>query len=297
MLKRLIDPSRKKDPKTETRDAFILWTLLTVFFIGGDIALAHMGKGMSDLVPYLVVTGFFVLIELFVIYRFYKDCVKPKITLENSGDSSMELRVAETKKRKNGKDMYEIVDAYRLGNLLLSVVLVFVVTLLLSAGVIAKINGYDYGPHIPFYWVFIDALIFSLIGVVLTYKFGKISITSEDLKRVIEAHGYDEMRVNNDFMMASYHDMLGGLMAIGVSYFVYFSHDKCYVGEIRNIKAVETFSETKKQSDTDVTRYYVRVYEKDNTSRTFMCFDDTSAELIAREFSALGLSVSEKISN
>jgi len=296
MLKRLIDPSRKKDPKAETRDAFILWTLLTVFFIGGDIALAHMGKGMSDLVPYLVVTGFFVLIELFVIYRFYKDCVKPKITLENSGDSSMELRVAETKKRKNGKDMYEIVDAYRLGNLLLSVVLVFVVTLLLSAAVIAKINGYDYGPHIPFYWVFIDALIFSLIGVVLTRKFG-IFITSEDLKRVIEAHGYDEMRVNNDFMMASYHDMLGGLMAIGISYFVYFSHDKCYVGEIRNIKAVETFSETKKQSDTDVTRYYVRVYEKDNTSRTFMCFDDTSAELIAREFSALGLSVSEKISN
>ena len=69
------------------------------------------------------------------------------------------------------------------------------------------------------------------------------------------------------------------------------------MGEIRNIKAVETFLETKKQSDTDVTRYYVRVYEKDNTSRTFMCFDDTSAELIAREFSALGLSVSEKISN
>ena len=296
MLKRLIDPSGKKDPKTETRDAFILWTLVTVFFIGGDIALAHMGKGMSDLAPYLVVTGFFVLIELFVIYWFFKDCVKPKITLENSGDSSMELRVAETKKRKKGKDMYEIVNAYQLGNLLLSMVLVFVVSLLLSAAVIAKINGYDYGPHIPFYWVFIDALIFSLIGVVLTYKFG-IFITSEDLKRVIEAHGYDEMRVNNDFMMASYHDMLGGLMAIGISYFVYFSHDKCYVGEIRNIKAVETFSETKKQSDTDVTRYYVRVYEKDNTSRTFMCFDDTSAELIAREFSALGLSVSEKISN
>ena len=296
MLKRLIDPSGKKDPQKETRDAFILWTLVTVFFIGGDIALAHMGKGMSDLVPYLVVTGFFVLIELFVIYWFYKDCVKPKITLENSGDSSMELRVAETKKRKKGKDMYEIVNAYQLGNLLLSMVLVFVVSLLLSAAVIAKINGYDYGPHISFYWVFIDALIFSLIGVVLTYKFG-IFITSEDLKRVIEAHGYDEMRVNNDFMMASYHDMLGGLMAIGISYFVYFSHDKCYVGEIRNIKAVETFSETKKQSDTDVTRYYVRVYEKDNTSRTFMCFDDTSAELIAREFSALGLSVSEKISN
>ena len=193
--------------------------------------------------------------------------------------------------------MYEIVDAYQLGNLILAMVLFFIVSILLSAAVVAKINGYNHGPHLPYCWVFIGTLIFSLIGVVVTYKVGKFSITSEDLKRVIAAHGYDEMRVNNDFMMASYHDMLGGLMAIGISYFVYFSHDKCYVGEIRNIKAVETFSETKKQSDTDVTRYYVRVYEKDNTSRTFMCFDDTSAELIAREFSALGISMLDIVSN
>ena len=130
--------------------------------------------------------------------------------------------------------------------------------------------------------------------MVVTYKFWKLSITSEDLKRLIAAHGYDEMRVNNDFMMASYHDMSGGLMAIGLSYFVYFSQNKCYVGEIRNIKAVETYSETKEQNDTDVTRYYVRVYEKDNKSRSFMCFDDISAELIAREFSTLGICVSEK---
>ncbi len=142
--------------------------------------------------------------------------------------------------------MYEIVDAYRLGNLLLTMVLVFVVSFLLSSAVVAKINGYDYGPHLPYYWVFIGALLLSLIGI---------------------------------------------------SYFVYYSPDKCYVGEIRNIKAVETYSETKKQSDTDVTRYYVRVYEKDNKSRTFMCFDDISAELIAREFSALGIGVSDKGSN
>lgn len=291
---RLINSSGKKDPKNEIRDAFILWTILTMLSIGADIALATMGMGLSDLVPYFVITGFFVLFELFVIYWFYKDCVKPKITLEKSGDSSMEWRLAQTKKRKKGRDMYEIVDAYRLGNLLLTIVLVFVVSFLLSSAVVAKINGYDYGPHLPYYWVFIGALLFSLIGVVLTYKFGKVSITSEHLKSVIEAHGYDEMSVNNDFMMASYHDMTGGLMAIGISYFVYYSLDKCYVGEIRNIKVVETYSETKKQSDTDVTRYYVRVYEKDNRSRTFMCFDDTSAELIAREFSALGIGVSDK---
>ncbi len=294
---RLINSSGKKDSKNEIRDAFILWTLLMVLSIGGDIALATMGMDLSDLVPFFVITGFFVLFELFVIYWFYKDCVKPKITLEKSGDSSMEWRLAQTKKRKKGRDMYEIVNAYRLGNLLLTIVLVFVVSFLLSSAVVAKINGYDYGPHLPYYWVFIGALILSLIGVFLTYKFGKVSITSEDLKRVIEAHGYDEMRVNDDFMMASYHDMTEGLMAIGISYFVYYSLNKCYVGEIRNIKAVVTYSETKKESDTDVTRYYVRVYEKDNKSRSFMCFDDTSAELIAREFSALGIDVSDKGSN
>ena len=291
---RLIDSLGKMDSKNQIGFAFVLWTLLTVLSIGADIALAVMGTGLSDLVPYFVITGFIVLFELFVIYWFYKDCVKPKITLEKTGDSSMELRLAQTKKRRKGRDMYEIVDAYQWGNLILTMVLVPVVSILMSAVVIAMINSYDYIPHLPYYWVFIGALIFSLFGVVLTYKLEKFSITSEDLKRVIAAHGYDEMRVNNDFMMASYHDMTGGLMAIGISYFVYFSQNKCYVGEIRNIKAVETYSETNKQSDTDVTIYYVRVYEKDNKSRSFKCFDDTSAELIASEFSNLGISVSNK---
>ena len=291
---RLINSSGKKDSKNETRYAFVLWTFLTVLSVGADIALAVMGTGLSDLVPYFVITGFIVLIELFVIYWFYKDCVKPKITLEKNGDSSMEWRLAQTKKRRKGRDMYEIVDVYQRGNLILSMILVVVASFLLSAVVAAKINGYDYGPHLPYYWVFIGALIFSLIGVALTYMFGKFSITSEDLKRVIAAHGYDEMRVNNDFMMASYHDMTGGVMAIGISYFVYFSQNKCYVGEIRNIKAVETYSETNKQRNTDVTIYYVRVYEKDNKSRSFRCWDDTSAELIAGEFSALGIDVLDK---
>ena len=291
---RLIDSLGKMDSKNQIGFTFVLWTLLTVLSIGADIALAAMGMGLADLVPYFVITVFFVLFELFVIHWFYKYCVKPKITLEKNGDSFMELRLAQTKKRRKGRDMYEIVDAYQWGNLILAMILVPVVSFLLSAVVVAKINGYDYGPHLPYYWVFIGGLIFSLIGVVLTYKFGKFSITSEDLKRVIAAHGYDEMRVNTDLMMASYHDMTGGLMAIGISYFVYYSLDKCYVGEIRNIKAVETYSETNKQRDTDDTIYYVRVYEKDNKSRSFRCLDDTSAELIACEFSALGIDVSDK---
>ncbi len=297
MLKRLTGQSGKKKPEDEIRDALVLWTILTVFFIGGDVFLAVRGMSLSDLVPYLIVTVFFVLMELFVIYWFYKDCVKPKITLEKSGDSSMEKRLALTKKRKKGKDMFEIVDAYRYANILLTIVLVFVVSFLLSAAVVAKINGYDYGPHLPYYWVFIVALIFSVIGVIVTIKYGRFSLTSEALKSVIAAHGYDEMRVNNDFMMASYHDMTGGLMAIGISYFVYFTLDKCYVGEIRNIRAVETFSETQKQSDTEITKDYVRVYEKDNTSRTFLCDDDISAQLIAREFENLGISVSDRDAN
>lgn len=85
---RLIDSLGKMDSKNQIGFAFVLWTLLTVLSIGADIAFAAMGMGLSDLVPYFVITGFFVLFELFVIYWFYKDCVKPKITLEKTGDSS-----------------------------------------------------------------------------------------------------------------------------------------------------------------------------------------------------------------
>ena len=42
----------------------------------------------------------------------------------------------------------------------------------------------------------------------------------------IRRKGYDDFYVNNDFMMATYHDLLKGILAIGQSYYVVFMQRK-----------------------------------------------------------------------
>ena len=119
-------------------------------------------------------------------------------------------------------------------------------------------------------------------------------ITSLHLKKEIRSHGYDEQRVNNDFMMANYHRLSRGIMAIGQSYYVVFMQNFCRVGQIRGITSIESYSETEKINDGTLTRYFIRIYEDDNTVSYFMCADQIASELIINEFNMLGYEVIDK---
>ncbi|MBR2524720.1 MAG: hypothetical protein IKE53_09845 [Clostridiales bacterium] len=49
-----------------------------------------------------------------------------------------------------------------------------------------------------------------------TRKYDLAFYTSLHLRMEIRKKGYDEFYVNNDFMMATYHDLLKGILAISL---------------------------------------------------------------------------------
>ena len=113
--------------------------------------------------------------------------------------------------------------------------------------------------------------------------------SSMNLKFEIRRNGFDEFYVNNDFMMATYHDLLKGFMAIGQSYYVVFMQKFCRVAEMNNIVIVEHFAKEYKLNSQIVVRHFIRVIERNNVINWFACADELAADLIISEFNRAGI--------
>ena len=281
-----------RNQKEESRYAFFAWIFLMLMLIGADIGLYFLGSELAVRIVGICITVFFGLIGILISIAFYRDCVKPSKTGVESADSTLKLREAQIHKRKKGKDMYEIVDHFRREYFYTLFFVIGISMFLLTCAGIIKLNQYD-SIHIPFYWSIIGTIIIMLISVAITYKIDFVFLTSGDLKKEIKKRGFDEVRVNNDFMMASYHYMFKGIMAIGSSYYVVFMQHFCRVGEVRKITKIETYSENRKLNNVDYTRYFIKIYEGKN-SVSLMCSDEVALDLIVSEFVALGYEVTER---
>ena len=276
----------------DSKKLFILWLILMAILIGADIGLWLLGNELPEMIASISITLFFGSWGIFIVRLFYKDYINPKKTLEKRNDTYLDERTSKIRKRMKGKDMFEIVDNYRKQYFQTMIIVIFMITFLLSAAFILKLHDYDL--NIPFYWSILTSVIIVIISIAISYKIDFKFISSEDLKKEIKRHGYDEQRVNNDFMMANYHMMFKGLMAIGQSYYVVFMQNFCRVGNIQRITSIESYSETRKLNNSKVTRYYIRIHENDNTVSFFTCADKIASDLITKDFNLLGFEVIDK---
>ncbi len=291
---------KSKEEKTDTIDLkkqairhFKGWIILMVLMLGADSTLIHVKSSRQNIIGAFIVTLFFGVCGFVAVSRFYRDYLKPSRTLEKTGDSTMERRMAEIKKRPNGKDIYDILTRYRRDHFIAVGVILGIVAFMFSVLMALYFNKDDIF-HIPYYLGLIVgvviAVVYSLIAPHLEHTFP----TASDLKAEIQRKGYDEMQVNNDFMSATYHPLLKGLMAIGLNYYVVFSDVFCCVSPIRDISTVIIYSETETVQQMSNTRYYIRLIDTKHRVRRILCQDRIARDLMAEEFSRLGIEVYEE---
>ena len=205
------------------------------------------------------------------------------------GATELEKRIAQTRERRKGKNMFVICDGVAMAYKIIMIVFLCIFALSFPYVIISEMNKYP-AINIPYYWCFIIAIVLLLISVLIGIKSDIAFKSSRDLKAVMRKKGLDEIRVNIDFMMANYHDMHKGLLAIGQSYYVVFTQKFCDVSEIRDIVRVESYSRnnTYPANDDDSTRYFVRIVRSKMTTY-LMCADKIAAELVLREFKMKGI--------
>ncbi len=269
---------------------------LVIFLTGTDIGLILL-KGITPaVVASMVITAIFALIAALVAYDYYVRYINRVRSGELVTPRPLEAREKEIYGRRSEKNMYGVCSSYRRkyrsGFL---VILIFAFVLVFSC---VFIRSEEYGQIIPLWVVFVacGAIVF------LTFTIGRKAFqsdfyfsTSDDLREFINKNGFDEMRVNTDFMMGSYHKLFRGLLTIGLDYFVIFDQNMCYVGRNSKVKKVTGYSETKEyhvQGKMKITRNYVEIIE-DKTRFKLLCADGIAVDYILLEFQKLGIEIGE----
>ena len=270
------------DEQKNKRKAYLtmtLWIAVIVLDAAAVTVLAILGKLQAEvLVAAIVISAFIAIIVVFALIRTYKDHIKHSLRDEKTGDSTYELRVEKMKRRRKGRDMFEVCDNFRRQYFTMMYVIIGIFSLLLPFAFILKLNEYEHF-HIPFWWAFVAAAVIMVISVIAGRKSDFVFYTSMNLKFEIKKNGYDPFYVNTDFMMATYHDLIKGFMAIGQSYYVIFSQKFVRVREMKEYKL----------NAQTMTRHFVNVIEKDNAKTHIACADELAAVLMLDEFRKKGI--------
>ena len=267
----------------------ILWIVLIVFDVAGLIILTILGKLTGAvLVASAVLSVFIVSLGIFAIWYTYRNHIKPERLDEKTGETAVEIREAKIHKRRKGKDMFEVCDNYRSQYFMTMYIVIGVFAILLPFVFILKFNEYD-NVHIPFWWAFIVAAVVMGISFFAARKTDFAFYTSMNLKFEIRKNGYDEFYVNTDFMMATYHDLVKGFLAVGQSYYVVFSQKYCRVGEMNNVIKAEHCSKEFKINSQKIIKHFVRITEIDGSVIRLACADVLAADLLLGEFIKAGI--------
>jgi hypothetical protein len=280
-----MDNERKKSPYL----TIILWIVLIVFDISAMVALTVWGKLENEvLIASVVLSVFLLALGIFAIRYTYRNQIEPAQKDEKTGKTAAEIREANIHKRRKGKNMFEVCDNYRKQYFITLHGVIGVFAILLPFVFILKFNEYD-NVHIPFWWAFIVAAAIMGISIFATRKSDFAFYTSMNLRFEIRKNGFDEFYVNNDFMMATYHDLLKGFLAVGQSYYVVFAQNFCRVAEMKSVVRVELCPREYKLNSQKITRHFVRITENNGSVTTLACADNIAAELILGEFLKAGI--------
>ena len=280
------------DEQKNKRKAYLtmtLWIAVIVLDAAAVTVLAILGKLQAEvLVAAIVISAFIAIIVVFALIRTYKDHIKHSLRDEKTGDSTYELRVEKMKRRRKGRDMFEVCDNFRRQYFTTMYVIIGIFSLLLPFAFILKLNEYERF-HIPFWWAFVAAAVIMVISVIAGRKSDFVFYTSMNLKFEIKKNGYDPFYVNTDFMMATYHDLIKGFMAIGQSYYVIFTQKFVRVREMNDVIKVQRYAKEYKLNAQTMTRHFVNVIEKDNVKTSIACADELAAILMLDEFRKQGI--------
>jgi len=280
------------DPEKEHKKTYltmILWIVIIVFDVAGIVTLALLGKiEGAVLIASGVLSVFIISLGIFAIRYTYINHIKPNRLDEKTGETAAEIREAKIHKRRKGKDIFEVCDNYRKQYFTTMYIVIGIFSILLPFVFILKLNEYE-NFHIPFWWAFIAAAVIMGISILAAGKTDFAFYTSMNLKFEIRKNGYDEFYVNNDFMMATYHELIKGFLAIGQSYYVVFAQKYCHVGEMNNVIKAEHYAKEFKLNSQKIIKHFVRITEKDGTVIRLACTDVLAADLMLGEFIKAGI--------
>lgn len=267
----------------------VLWIMVIVFDVSAMVALTVWGRLENEvLIAAVVMSVFLLAIGIFAIWYTYRNHIEPARNDGNTGKTTAELREAKIHKRRKGRDMFEVCDNYRRQYFMVLYGVIGVFSLLLPFVFILKFNEFD-NVHIPFWWAFIVAAAVMGISVFASRKSDLVFYTGMNLRSEIMKKGFDEFYVNNDFMMATYHDLLKGFLAVGRSYYVVFAQNFCRVAEMENVVKAEHCPKDYTLNSQKITRHFIRITEKDGSVTNLVCADNIAAELILGEFLKAGI--------
>lgn len=199
-----------------------------------------------------------------------------------------DLRGREVYTGSRGKDMYDELRSFRKKDLkkyIVVSIIVFFICIFFSFFLPRYYFGYD----IPVWASLLIALVLMILclvcGGIKDFKFSSV----DELKTAMVRSGYDEARVNLDFMTGRNHNLVRGMINIGKDYFVIYSQTLCYVGAVEKIKNVEV-SDVKSLEDNKYAKgRFVTIIEDHRIALT--CADTKSYEGVIADFRSLGINI------
>ena len=264
----------------------ILWLIIYPLLIAGTIYLfltegvnaSGIGMALFDVAM--------IFVTIFIISDYRKKYAKPARFGEEY-ITNKDLKRNSVYGRKQG-DMYDVLRNYKRKNTMMNIGVVFIVVLICF--VLAFMSPRYYaGIEIPVWAAALIAVAIAGISFAIGGKKDFRFTSVDEVKAEIQNKGYDEIRVNTDFMMGTYHAIGRGVLVIGQSYFVVYCKDFSYVGRISDIKTIEYLRTRKTPKGQTVSGNFIRINEDRVITLTS---DRSSSEYILYEFKKLGLDVS-----
>ena len=287
----LYNQSMKDSSNNRNYSLMILFIVLMAMDLIAMVYLIFRGTfSTSELVSMAVLSLVLWAMGIYVIVWTYRNHIKPARTDGKTGGTDYEIRAAKIHERPQGKDMFEVCDNYRRQYFRTTIMLLAAAALILPFLIILKLNDYD-NFNIPVWGAVAISAVIMGITVAVSFKYDFGFITGDHLRAEIIKSELDPFYVNNDFMMATYHELKRGLLAIGQSYYVLFMQKSCFVGDMNNISHVEHFTKEYNLNDTKQVIHFIVIVEKDQMSSRFPCKDKIAAELIMDEFRRAGINV------
>ena len=268
----------------------VVYAVILILLVGASNAFLFYSEGVTaGNIVILIGSLLLLALAVYVLIRHYRRYTLPSKTGEEPL-SRMDDEKKKTYSRPRGKDMFEICDSYRIRNRNNMLIAIAVMAILLPVMMIVAARQNDI--NMPVWISVLLGLAILAVSVIIAGKTDMKYKSVLELKFEIKKKGYDPMRVNNDFMMASYHDLFRGLLAIGQSYYVIHCQTLCHVDEINNIKNVEAYTrylKDKNGKETDLIRHFVHISMKDGSYQNLVVANRDSAALIIYDFTKLGL--------
>ena len=218
----------------------IVWLIIYPLLAAGTIYMFYTEGIKASTIGMLIFDVAMSVLTVYIFIDYLKRYSKPA-KLGEDYISEKDIKRNSVYGRKDG-DMYDVLRSYRRKNAMMNIGASIIVVLICF--VVAFISPRYYaGIDLPVWASILIAVVIGGLSFAIGGRkdFGFTSI--DEVKAEIFKKGYDEMLVNTDFMMGTYHAIGKGVLVIGQSYFVVYCKDFCYVGRISDVKSVEYLSQ------------------------------------------------------